>query len=56
MDLIEPASEALFLLICCHREEYMKLANNLIEQQHVTDENFKDRLIQAFQVSDILIQ
>jgi len=50
MDLIEPASESLFLLICCHQEEYLKLANNLIAQQHVTDENFKNKLIKAFEV------
>lgn len=50
MDLIEPSAEALFLLICCHQEEYLKLANNLIAQQHVTDESFKQKLIEAFQV------
>ena len=50
MDLIEPAAESLFLLICCHQQEYLKLANNLIAQQHVTDENFKQRLISAFEV------
>lgn len=50
MDLIEPASESLFLLICCHQEDYLKLANNLIAQQHVTDENFKQRLVSAFEV------
>ena len=50
VDLIEPASESLFLLICCHQEEYLKLANNLISQQHVTDENFKQKLIGAFEV------
>lgn len=50
MDLIEPSAESLFLLICCHQEEYLTLANNLISQQHVTDESFKQRLIEAFQV------
>ena len=50
MDLIEPAAESLFLLICCHQDEYLKLANNLITKQYVTDETFKQRLIDAFQV------
>lgn len=50
MDLIEPAAESLFLLICCHQDEYLKLANNLIAKQQVTDETFKERLIDAFQV------
>lgn len=50
MELIEPAAESLFLLICCYQEEYLKLANNLIASQHVTDEKFKQRLIEAFQV------
>ena len=51
MELIEPAAECFFLLICCHQEEYLKLANNLIAKQHVTNETFKQRLIDAFQVS-----
>ena len=50
MELIEPAAECLFLLICCHQDEYLKLANNLIAKQQVTDEAFKQRLIDAFQV------
>ena len=50
MELIEPAAECLFLLICCHQDEYLKLANNLIARQHVIDEAFKQRLIDAFQV------
>ncbi|XP_066917411.1 exportin-4-like isoform X2 [Clytia hemisphaerica] len=50
MELIEPAAECFFLLICCHQEEYLKLANNLIAKQHVTNETFKQRLIDAFQL------
>lgn len=50
MDLIEPASVCLFMLICSDQEEYLKLANKLIVQQQVNDEKFKQRLIDAFQL------
>ena len=52
MDLIEPAAESLFLLICCHQQEYLKLANNLITQQEVQNEKFKKTLIEAFEVGN----
>ena len=52
LDLIAPAAESLFLLICCHQEEYLKLANNLITQQEVKNEKFKTSLINAFEVNE----
>ncbi|XP_047129272.1 exportin-4 isoform X1 [Hydra vulgaris] len=50
VDLIEPSSECLFLLICCHQEEYLMLANDLIAQQHVTNETFRLKLTEAFNI------
>ena len=33
MDLLQPASECLFKLICSHQEEYMSLAQSLLAYQ-----------------------
>eukprot|EP00795_Rhopilema_esculentum_P017243 gene17243-8804_t len=46
MDLLQPASETLFTLICCHQQEYMKMAQALLEGQHNTEN--ADRLRTSF--------
>ena len=47
MDLMQPASETLFTLICCNQSEYMTLAQALLANQ--TDLGILQRLRNSFE-------
>ena len=46
MDLLDTASSALFCLICCHKDEYHLLVNEVLESN--IDQAYKSRLLEAF--------
>ena len=47
MDLLQPAAETLFALICCNQEEYLPLAQVLLANQ--TDLGILQRLRTSFE-------